>query len=125
MISAGCTIHGTVKNSVLAPGVIVERGAVVRDSILFADCIVEKNSTVDLTICDKRAQIRDHSLVGSGMNHDTANILHPKHLYTGITLVGKEAIVPSEVVIGRNCIINSHINERAYLSKSVADGETL
>jgi len=125
MISAGCIVRGTVRNSVLAPGVIVEEGAVVSDSILFADCIVEKNSTVDLAICDKRAQIQDHSQVGSGTNHGTANILYPKHLYTGITLVGKEVIVPPEVVIGRNCIINSHTDEKAYLSKSVADGETL
>ncbi len=125
MISSGCVVHGTVQNSVLAPGVIVEKGAVIRDSILFADCVVGKNSTVDLTICDKRAQILDHSLVGSGMNHDKPNILHPKHLYTGITLVGKEAIVPPEVIIGRNCIINSHTDEKDYPAKTVADGETL
>jgi len=125
MISAGCVIKGTVRNSVLAPGVIVEEGAVIQDSILFADCIVGKNSTVDLCICDKRAQILDHSLVGSGMNHGTPNVSHPKHLYTGISLVGKEAIIPSEVIIGRNCIINSHTDESVYHAKTITDGETL
>lgn len=125
MISAGCVVRGTVQNSVLAPGVVVEEGAVVRDSILFADCVVEKNSMVDLTICDKRVQILDDAVVGSGNNHDFPNIQQPKHLYTGISLVGKEAIIPSGVTIGRNCIINSHTGEDAYLTNGIADGETL
>ena len=125
MISAGCVIQGTVKNSVLAPGVVVEEGAVIRDSILFADCIVGKNSMVDLAICDKRVQILPESVVGSGTNHDFANIKQPTHLYTGISLVGKEAIIPSGVTIGRNCIINSHTEEAAYSTKEIADGETL
>ena len=69
MISAGCVIRGTVENSVLAPGVIVEEGAVVRDSILFADCVVGKNSEVDLAIFDKRAQVDGDARVGVGTNH--------------------------------------------------------
>lgn len=125
MVSAGCSIWGTVQNSVLAPGVVVEKGAVVRDSILFADCVVEKNSVVDLTICDKRVRIHGDAVVGVGSNHEFANKLQPKHLYTGISLIGKEAVVPPGVTIGRNCIINSHVSEDAYPGKEIADGETL
>ncbi len=125
MISSGCVVKGTVENSVLAPGVIVEEGAVIKDSILFADCIVGKNSTVDLSICDKRAHISNHVVVGSGMNHKTPNFLHPKHLYNGISLVGKEAVIPAETVIGRNCIINSKTDESVYSSKVVEDGDTV
>jgi glucose-1-phosphate adenylyltransferase len=125
MISAGCIVRGTVENSVLAPGVVVEEGAAVRNSILFADCVVGKNSMVDLTICDKRAQILGDSIVGSGSRHDFPNIQQPTHLYTGISLIGKEAIIPSGVTIGRNCIINSQTAEDAYSTKEIADGETL
>jgi len=125
MISAGCVIRGTVINSVLAPGVVVEEGAVVRDSILFADCTVGKKSTVDLTICDKRVKISGDTIVGSGMNHDFPNIKQPKHLYTGITLVGKEASIPSGITIGRNCIVNSKTEESAFSTGEVADGETV
>ncbi len=125
MISAGCIIRGTVINSVLAPGVVVEEGAVVKDSILFADCVVGKNSSMDLAICDKRVQVSGDSLIGSGTNHEFANIEQPKHLYTGISLIGKEACIPSGVTIGRNCIINSHTEESAFTKKKIADGETL
>lgn len=125
MISAGCVIRGTVINSVLAPGVVVEEGAEVRDSILFADCSVGKNSIVDLTICDKRVEISGDTVVGSGTNHNFPNIAQPKHLYTGITLVGKEASIPSGVTIGRNCVINSKTEESAFSTRAIGDGETL
>ncbi len=125
MVSAGCVVNGTVVNSILAPGVIVEKGAVIRDSILFSDCIVGKNSTVDLTIFDKRAKISEDSVVGAGSNTNVPNILHPKHLYTGISIVGKEAIIPPGVSIGRNCIVNSQTGENAYSSTVIADGETV
>ncbi len=125
MISAGCIIKGTVENSVLAPGVVVAEGAVVRDSILFADCHVEKNSVVDLTICDKRVRIAGDAVVGSGSNHDIPNIKEPKHLYTGISLIGKEAVIPSGLSIGRNCIVNSQTEEAAFSSKEIGDGETV
>ncbi len=125
MISAGCSILGTVQNSVLAPGVVVEEGAVVRDSILFSDCVVERDSVVDLTICDKRVRIQGDAIVGSGSNHELPNKQYPTHLYTGISLIGKEAVVPPGVTIGRNCIVNSQIREEAYPGKEIADGETL
>lgn len=125
MVSAGCIIRGTVENSVLAPGVIVEEGAVVRNSILFADCVVGKNSEVDLAIFDKRVQVAGDVRVGVGVNHTIPNIENPKHLYTGISLVGKEAYVPSGVNIGRNCIINSQTSGDAYLGEEVEDGHTV
>jgi glucose-1-phosphate adenylyltransferase len=125
MISAGCIIRGTVVNSVLAPGVVVEEGAVVRNSILFDDCVVGKNSQVDLSIFDKRVQVSSDAKVGVGSRHDFPNIKNPTHLYTGISLIGKEALVPSGVSIGRNCVVNSLSKEDAYPSKNVDDGETI
>ena len=53
------------------------------------------------------------------------NIENPKHLYTGITLVGKEACIPSGVSIGRNCIINSQTTAATYPGKEVEDGYTV
>ena len=40
MISHGCVIEGRVEHSILSPGVRVERGAVVRDSIVMFDTVV-------------------------------------------------------------------------------------
>jgi glucose-1-phosphate adenylyltransferase len=125
LISAGCNIQGTVVNSVLSPGVIVEEGAVVRDSILFQDCVVKKGAEVDLAILDKHVDVGENAIVGSGDGHLEVNRQYPKHLYTGISLLGKRAQIPAGEKIGRNCIINSHTYAEAFPEEDIGDGETL
>lgn len=125
LVSAGSNIQGSVINSVLAPGVVVEEGATVKDSIIFEDCIIKKGATVDLAILDKRVQVEDKAIVGAGENYTVANKLKPSHLYTGITLIGKGALVPGGHKIGRNCVVNSNIQEEAYPGKVLDDGESL
>jgi len=105
MVSAGSIIEGTVINSVLSPGVHVGKGAIVRDSVIFEDSVIEDGAAVDLSICDKRVRIGAGAQVGAGEKPGTANSEFPGHLYTGITLVGKKAQLPAEMVVGRNCII--------------------
>ena len=126
MIAAGCVIEGTVINSVLSSGVRVGPGAVVRDSVVFEDSSIGPGAVVDLAICDKRINLGEGVIIGEGGNRETPNRLHPKHLYTGITLVGKEAAVPARARIGRNCIINSKCRETDFpATGELADGETL
>jgi len=125
LVPAGCVINGTVINSVLAPGVVVEEGAVVRNSILFADCVVKKNAVVDLAVCDKGTIIGERAVLGLGENYEVKNRQHPKHLYSGITLTGKRAAVPAGATVGRNCIIDPYTTESAYHSLNLEDGATL
>jgi len=125
LISAGCNIQGTVVNSVLSPGVVVEQGAIVRDSILFQDCVVKANAEIDLAICDKFVEVGEGAKIGVGGGHDVKNRQYPKHLYTGITVVGRRANIPAGKVIGRNCIINGHCNEKSFSDENLQDGETL
>lgn len=125
LISAGSDIRGTVINSVLAPGVVVEEGAVVKDSILFTDCVVKKDAEVDLSILDKRVTVGEASVVGYGDGHETANILEPTHLYSGISLIGKGAGIPQGVKIGRNCVVDSKVDESLFDSETVDDGQSI
>ena len=53
LISHGCVINGTVVNSVLSPGVRVDVGAVVRDSIVMFDSVIRSGAVVDRSILDK------------------------------------------------------------------------
>lgn len=125
LISAGCVIKGTVLNSVLSPGVVVEEGAVVKDSILFRDCVIEKDAQLDLMISDKLTRFGENSVVGTGDNHDISNRLYPKHLYTGITLIGEYAQIPSNVKIGRNCIVKCQATAEDFTTPVLQDGESL
>ena len=54
IISDGCTIEGTVINSILSRGVIIGKGATVRDSIIMQNTEVMKNVTLNNVILDKR-----------------------------------------------------------------------
>jgi glucose-1-phosphate adenylyltransferase len=114
-ISAGCRIDGEVINSILSPGVVVEAGASVRDSILLPDCVVGQDAVVDLAILDKKVRVGTGAVVGSGEDRNLPNHLHPTHLYTGISLLGKGVVVGAGCVVGRNCILQPY--------SFLADGE--
>ena len=125
LISAGCVIEGTVVNSVLSPGVWVEKDAVVSNSVIFDDCVIENNAAVDLAILDKRVRVEANAVVGHGENLNVVNMEYPKHLYTGITLIGKEARIPQGASIGRNCIVNFGFNQESFDDSSVLeDGQS-
>lgn len=125
LISAGCVIKGAVLNSVLSPGVVVEEGAVVKDSILFRDCVVQNNAQLDLVISDKLSRFGENCIVGTGDHHDIINRLYPKHLYTGISLIGEFAHIPPDMKIGRNCIVKCNASADDFTVPVLQDGESL
>ena len=65
MISEGCTIDGTVVNSILSGGVIIEEGAVVYDSIIMDDVIIRKGAAVHTAIIDSGSEILEGATVGT------------------------------------------------------------
>jgi glucose-1-phosphate adenylyltransferase len=124
LISSGCIINGTVENSVLSPGVYVEAGASVIDSIIFNDTIVESNAIVHRSIVDKQVWIGPGSHVGFG-DDNTPNFDEPDHLCTGLTLVGKGARIPAGVKVGRNCKIGCWVDSDNFTSDFVPSGASI
>jgi glucose-1-phosphate adenylyltransferase len=125
LISHGCIIHrATVIRSVLSPGVIVEDGAVVRDSIVMTDSVIGRGAVVDRCIIDKHVRIGADAYLGWG-DDNTPNWLEPTRLNTGITLVGRNAVVPPGVRIGRNVLIGPDVRESDFLGSIVPSGETV
>ena len=125
MISHGCVIEGTVDHSVLSPGVRVAAGAVVRDSIVMFDAVIEADATLDRAILDKECQIGAGARIGFG-DDLRPNRDEPERLYAGITIVGKKARVPRGVEIGRNCRIDPGTTERDFQRRRrIRSGETV
>jgi glucose-1-phosphate adenylyltransferase len=125
MISHGCVIDGTVERSVLSPGVRVAAGAVVRDSIVMFDAVIEEGATLDRAIIDKEARIGAGASVGVG-DDLRPNRDEPERLYAGITLVGKRAHVPKGVEIGRNCRIDPAVVAADFARRRrIRSGETV
>ena len=121
LISHGCIINGTVVNSVLSPGVRVDAGAVVRDSILMFDTVVRSGAIVDRAIIDKEATIGHGAIVGEG-GDDTPNRREPTRLNTGISVIGKRAIVPRGTRLGRNVRIGEDVRATDYPGRVVRSG---
>ena len=70
LIAHGCIIKGQVEHSVLSPGVVVEAGAVVRDSIVLFDVVIGAGSVVDRAILDKEVVVGQNCRIGGGRRGD-------------------------------------------------------
>jgi glucose-1-phosphate adenylyltransferase len=125
LISHGCVVNGSVVNSVLSPGVVVDVGAVVRDSIILFDSIIRPGAVVDRSILDKEVTVGPGAIVGEGTDYDEANRREPGRLNTGITVVGKRASIPRGVRIGRNVLIGEGVRATDFQSRVIRSGSTV
>jgi glucose-1-phosphate adenylyltransferase len=65
LLSPGCRVSGEVVRSVLGPGVVVEADAVVRDSVVFSDTVIEAGARVDWAVVDRDCVLGRDSAVGA------------------------------------------------------------
>jgi len=76
LISHGCVINGSVVNSVLSPGVVVDVGAVVATR---SSCSTPLSGPerVDRAILDKEVAVGSGAIVGEGTDLDVVNRRDP------------------------------------------------
>jgi glucose-1-phosphate adenylyltransferase len=86
VVSPGAWVAGTVVRSVLGPGVRVEKGAVVRNSVVFADTVVERGAQVDWAVVDEGCVVSAGAVVGREDADATAD---PEQ----VTIVGRDSRV--------------------------------
>jgi glucose-1-phosphate adenylyltransferase len=122
LVSHGCVISGTVEHSILSPGVRVDPGAIVRDSVIMFDTVVRAGAVVDRAILDKEVSVGPNAVVGTGIDFDTPNVDEPERLNTGITVVGKRAVIPAGARIGRNVRIAESVRPSDFKSRRVPSG---
>jgi glucose-1-phosphate adenylyltransferase len=125
LISHGCIIDGTVVNSVLSPGVRVDVGAVVRDSIVMFDSVIRAGAVVDRAILDKEVVVGQGAIVGEGPYDAPPNKAEPGRLNTGITVVGKQSVIPRGTRLGRNVRIGERVRSSDYGSRLVRSGASV
>ena len=88
VITEGCEIYGTVINSVLSPGVVVGRNAVVRDSVIFDDVTIGEGAEINYTVMDSNTTVGENAVIGKHIDESA-----------GITLVGGWLNIPAGAVI--------------------------
>jgi glucose-1-phosphate adenylyltransferase len=64
LVSGGTRVAGTVRGSVLSPGVVVEAGATVVDSVLLPGVRVRAGATVTRAVLDDDVQVGERAAVG-------------------------------------------------------------
>jgi glucose-1-phosphate adenylyltransferase len=116
-------IEGEVENCILFPGVRVGRGASIRDSILMSGTTVGDETRVDRAIIDKNCRIDRACVIGSGPN--TLNEEHPNLLDTGITVIGKSALLPQGTTLGRNVLVDPDVAPLDLPGSEIASGATI
>ena len=73
LISEGCRIDGTVVNSILSGGVVIESGAYVKDAVIMEDVTVKSGAKVYSAIVDSDTVVESGATVGTE-NADKSDI---------------------------------------------------
>lgn len=124
LVESGCIINGHVEHSVLSPGVYVEEGAVIRDSIIFDDCHVEWGTVIEHCILDKEVHVSQNCFLGYGDDY-SPNQERPDVVNCGITIVGKRARLLPGTRVGRNCVVGPGVVAGGIDGDYIPSGVTL
>ena len=76
-------------------------------------------------IIDKEVSIGPNAVVGTGADFDIANQDEPERLNTGITVVGKRAVIPASARIGRNVRVCEAARPSDFRSRRVPSGGSI
>jgi glucose-1-phosphate adenylyltransferase len=71
LVGPGCVVDGQVTRSILSPGVVVERGAVVDAAVVLNEAVIRSGARVERAIVDLRAEVPgDGRVCGGGGGED-------------------------------------------------------
>ncbi len=120
LISESCEIYGEVHNSVIGAGVTIEKGAVVRDSIIMGQSVIGAGTTVDKAIVAENVTIGTNCAVGVG---EFAPSTYDQRVYNAdLATIGEYSVIPDNVKIGRNTAISGVTTAEDYPDGLLASG---
>ena len=114
LVYNGCKIGGTVRNSILFPGVHVKKGAVVENSILFFSNIVGEHCHLNKVVADVNNSFGMNAVVGPEVCGAE----------TGVTVIGWNNAIPDNTVIGEGATIYPRLAGASWPAQ-VKKGEVL
>ena len=114
LIYNGCMVEGTVRNSVLFPGVHVGKGAVVENSVLFFNNHISENCCLNKVIADVNCAFGQGVCVGPEIGADAETV----------TVVGWNNHVPDWTQVGEGATIYPNLHTEQW-PLEVKPGEVL
>ena len=98
LVAEGCSIKGTVKNSVIFTGCVIEEGAEVEGSVIMPDTVVKKGAKVSYAIVASECIIGERATVGASPRNFSEEDW-------GISVIGKQTeiesgfkVLPKEII---------------------------
>lgn len=85
LITEGCEVYGDVRGSVLFAGVVIEKGALVEDSVIMPGCRVAAGAVVRRAIVAEQSTVSAGCVVGASEG--------------GIALIGQQTTLPEGYVV--------------------------
>jgi len=104
LVYNGCVVEGTVKNSVLFPGVYVGKGAVVENSVLFFNNHIGDNCSLNKVVSDVNSEFGQGVCVGSEIGAAAENV----------TVIGWNTHVPDWTRIGEGATIYPNLHTEQW-----------
>lgn len=120
IIAEGCMIYGTVRRSVIFPGVTINAGTVIEDSIIMSDTLVGANTEIYCSIIGETSVIGNN--VKSGIGEFAANAFNPKVYDSKINVIGSNTVIPNNTVLGKNVVIDNYITPHDFETNFIPSG---
>ena len=120
IIGEGAEIYGEVHNSVIGADVRIEKGVVVRDSIIMRHSTIGEGTQVNKAIIAENVHVGKHVVMGVG--EEVPNVLKPNIYGFGLVTVGEKAVIPDGVTIGKNVCISGETSLEDYPDGTLPSG---
>ena len=121
IIGEGSEIYGEVINSVIGPGVVIGKGAVVRDSILMQGCEIGAGAKVDRAILAEAVTVGENAQLGVG--EYAPSTYNPKVYQFDLVTVGERSVIPAGIRIGKNTAISGETVAEDYPNGLLESGD--
>ncbi|MGL4572028.1 MAG: glucose-1-phosphate adenylyltransferase [Clostridium sp.] len=90
LIVEGCTVYGTVENSVLFQGVYVGKNTVIRDSVVMTNSYIDDDVVINKAIIGSEVIVNKESRIGNG--EEIAVVASKEEIKPGSSIKTKSAV---------------------------------
>lgn len=111
LLYLGCEVKGKVSRSLLFPGVRVEEGAVIEDSVLFFDTVAGREARIARTIADIGVRIGSDARVGARDGE--------------LSVIGMESTLPDGVTIQPGVTVYPNVEASHFARSEYRSGEII
>lgn len=120
IIGEGSEIYGEVTNSVIGSGVTIEKGAVVKDSIIMQDSVIGEGAVIEKAIVAEDVKVGAGAHLGVG---EYAPSKYDQKVYQfDLVTIGEHSVIPENVKIGKNTAISGVTTAEDYPDGALESG---